>query len=115
VTDLSTRLFENADILKRYLRNNSIAAALLFPMAFAICLIDIPFRFDASSGVYFDVCFWTFLFSVFGFYAAARDAFPDEFPWVGCVSALSATMWVGFTAMVGLASFVLRNLASSWV
>ena len=112
--EFSTRLFENADILKRYLRNNSIAAGLLFPMAFAICLVDIPFRFDASSGVYFDFCFWTLLFSIFGFYAAARDAFPDDFPCARCISALSAAMWVLFTAMVGFATSLLRSLIGLW-
>lgn len=108
VPEFSTRLFNNADVLKRYLRNNCIAAGLLFPLIGGGTLLGIRLTSDISAWLGFDLYFWGFLFSVFGFYAASRHAFPENHPSAAFVSVLSMLVWVIFTVLIGLAAACVR-------
>ena len=94
--DFGTKLYENGDVLRRYVRNNSIVALVFFPLAGVITF----FKIDMS----WDFGFWGFVFMVYAFYTASYAAFPEESEWGPILSLISTFMWMAFVGLVCVSS-----------
>ena len=100
VADLSLKLFHNAELLHRYLRNNCIAAAVFFPIVVTLILLNIR----ASP----DILFFSAILVMESFYGACRNAFHDDSPWAMPLCMGSAAIWSVFGLLLGASTLAAR-------